>query len=119
MYEEAANALKPTSRTQLAKHLAAKTSIPFKTALQVVDVYCEKNSVPVPDYLGRDFNIGWLKVVSVVTASISIAACWYGRNLHIEQRNSTGAWVVALLFGGLAVFMWLRSIEEEVSSPKN
>ncbi len=115
MYEEAANALTPTSRTQLAKHLSEKTGTPYKTALQVVDVYCEENNVPVPDYLSRDFNIGWLKVVSITLVFVAVASCFYGRNLHIQQKNPTWAWVVAALFGGLAVFVWVRSLEEEVS----
>jgi DMSO reductase anchor subunit len=112
-YEESANALTPTSRTILAKHLSEKTQLPYKTALQVVDMYCEQNNVPVPDYLSHDFNIGWLKVVSVALMCVAVGACFYGRTLHLRNETPTPAWVVAAVFGGLSVFVWVRSLEED------
>jgi hypothetical protein len=118
MYEEASNSLTPTSRSMLAKHLSEKTGTPYKIALQVVDVYCEQNGVPVPDYLGREFNVGWLKVVSVLLMVIAVGACVYGRTLHTQQRNPTVVWVFAALFGGLAVLMWVKSLEAEVDNSK-
>ncbi|HWD40233.1 MAG TPA: hypothetical protein VG944_15400 [Fimbriimonas sp.] len=118
-YEAASRAYMPMSRHTLARHLSTKTGMPYKTALTVVDTYCEQNSVPVPDFLGREFNVGWLKVVSLASVVLTGILCWYGRSLHLQKQNPIFMWILAFMFGSLAVVLWIKSLEAEVSNAKS
>ena len=117
-YEASRIALMPTSRNSLAKHLALKTGQPLKEALAVVDQYCEDNNVAIPDYLGKEFAVGWLKVLAIANMVLSLGMFWYGRTLHMQHVQPYAVWCVAVIFLGLAVLSWIQSLEKEAENTK-
>ena len=117
-YEATRQKLVATSRNTLAKHLAAKSGMPYKTALQVVDTYCEQNALAVPDYLHREFNVGWQKVLSIALVVVGLVLAVFGRNLHLQKQNPVVIWIVVTLLFGLAVLIWAKSLEGEVANAK-
>jgi|GEM_PF-1310001 len=118
-YEASRIALVPISRNTLAKHLAQKTGKPLKEALAVVDQYCEDNSVAIPDYLSKEFAVGWLKVLACFNTVFALGMFWYGRNLHLQHEQPAAVWVVAVIFLGLAVLSWIQSLEKEVENSRS
>lgn len=118
-YEASRIALVPTSRNTLAKHLAQKTGKTLKEALAVVDQYCEDNSVAIPDYLSKEFTVGWLKVLACSNTVLSLGMFWYGRVLHLQHLQPYGVWCVAVIFLGLAIMSWIQSLEKEAENTKS
>jgi hypothetical protein len=107
-----------TSRARLVRHLVEVTGIPRKDAFDVVDNYCEVDNVAVPMYLGRDFTVGWLKVIAVSNVIISLILLWNGRQLHLQKIYPWWFWLAGACFGGLGVLFWVKSLELEVSNAK-
>lgn len=117
-YEATRQAFVPISRNSLARHLTDKTGIPYKTALEVVDAYCEQNNLPVPDYLSREFNVGWNKIAAVVCAPIVVGLVWYGRNQYEEHRQYLLPFGAAVLVLGVGVFLWMLSFAAEAKNKR-
>lgn len=117
-YQECLQKLSPTSRNLLAKHLAATTGMSTKEALEVVDRYCDEDNVPIPAYLSREFAVGWLKVLAVMVIVMAGVVLWYGRTLHQQRTYPWGLWCVGAVLCGLAVLIWLKSLDLEAANEK-
>jgi hypothetical protein len=117
-YDACRQNLVATSRTRLAKHLTQACGIPHKQALEIVDDYCEAESVAIPTYLSKDFSVGWLKVVAVVNVVLAGVCLWYGRILHLQKIQPYGLWCIGACLCGLAVLSWVKSLEQEVANAK-
>ena len=117
-YRSAKNAYQPTSRRQLAVHLAAKTGMPYKEAFIIVDRFCDEQSLAVPAYLGNEFGIFWLKVVAAFNILIAIGFVYYAREKHLANQRPWEIWLIATLFGGLAAWAWVKSLEGEAAAKK-
>lgn len=110
--------LAPTSRNLLAKQLANATGLSPREALEVVDRYCDEESLAIPAYLSREFAVGWMKVVAVINVIIAGGWLWYGRTLHLQKIHPWGLWCLGAIFCGLAVLFWLKSLEMEAANAR-
>ncbi len=114
-YEAATTAYKPISRRQLALNLSMKTGMPYKDAFAVVDTYCDAERIAIPSYLSKEFSIYWWKALAAFDVLVALGFCYWARNKHLAHEYPWGVWIVATLFAGLAVFLWVKSLEGEAA----
>ena len=117
-YDACRQNLVVTSRNRLAKHLTAVRGTPHKEAIEIVDRYCDEENVAIPMYLSSEFAVGWLKVVSVANVAFACVWLWYGRTLHLQKIHPYGLWCLGVIFCGLGVLFWVKSVELEAKNAK-
>lgn len=62
----------PVSRFYLASLLAKAKRMRHKYASEVVDRYCDERAPAIPDYLGKEFMVPYMKMISLLPGAMSI-----------------------------------------------
>lgn len=109
---------RPTSRQALTQIVHRRTGMPLKDAADLVDAFCNEREPGVPAYLASEFVIGWLKVVAIGNVVIGAVFFFYAARAFEKGQPIWPLLVAGVIFSGLALFSWVKSLEQEVEENK-
>lgn len=109
---------RPMSRRALAELVAERTGMPFRDAHAVVEAYCDANAAAVPEYLGGEFSVFWLKVIAVVNVLVGLGAFYNSAAIFRAGKPAWPLWCLGTIFCGIGAFFWARSLDSWVQLRK-
>lgn len=104
----------PVSRHQIAEELAKARRMPFRSAFQKVDQYCEESSPHTPDYLGKEFLVPYLKLWALLFAAIAVGTVIFTVvRFRVNDKEFWYGLVIAVVLGLIASWRYLLGIFRE------
>ncbi len=104
------------SRQMLAKVVQIKSDLPAAEAMDYVQRYCDNESLPIPEYLAEEFAIPYLKVLAVVLVAVAIGVFYWAMHLRSAGKEAWPVFILGVLTCGIAVLLWVRSLEREATT---
>src|SRR5690242_12012810 len=87
------------SRHMLSQQLHASAGLSPKEAFAVVETYCDNEAPIIPEYLGNEFIVSYLKTMALIFAGVSIVVMLFSaiKWLNGDHRFEWGFWISAVI----------------------
>ena len=104
------------SRHMLSQRLHENKGLPPKASYALVETYCETEAPSVPEYLGNEFAVPYMKVAAFIFAILGSGLVVYS---SLRITSGKGQWWWGFGVGSVVLLYslsgWLRSLFREAS----
>jgi hypothetical protein len=102
------------SRHMLGQKLHSVKGLHPRDAFAVVDLYCDESAPAIPEYLGTEFMVPYLKGTAAVFAVLSIIVIAYSATaVNQGQRQYIWGIVAGVVLLAMSASGWIKSLLRE------